>query len=119
MTIDREDIHLLTPGGQRIPLATQRAWSQDRGLIRLLQQNAQTVRQSTRFYFNKPYGPAFRFFTSGFNTSNDRLYANKTYVLSGNLYFSSPADAWEDGTYSLVFEVAEEGARAVLPIILE
>ena len=42
-----------------------------------------------------------------------------SYRLSGNLYFSSPADAWEDGTYSLVFEVAEKGARAVLPIILE
>ncbi len=120
MTIDREDIHLLTPGGGRVPLATQRAWSQDRGQIQMLIQQTRPLYHPILSYFNRPSGPSFNFFTSpGGRVSTDVIYANRSYRLSGDLYFSSPVGAWEDGTYSLVFEVAEKGARAVLPIILE
>ncbi len=118
--IDREDIHLLTPGGGRVPLATQRAWSQDRGQIQMLIQQALPLYHPILSYFNRPSGPSFNFFTSpGGSVSTDFIYANWSYRSSGDLYFASPTQTWEDGTYSLVFEVAEKGARAVLPIILE
>ena len=118
--IDREDIHLLTPGGGRVPLATQRAWSQDRGQIQMLIQQAQPLYHPILSYFNRQSGPSFNFFTSpGGTVSTDFIDANWSYRSSGDLYFASPAGAWEDGTYSLVFEVTEKGARAVLPIILE
>jgi hypothetical protein len=43
--------------------------------------------------------------------------SDKDHVVTGDLFFESPTGLWASGTYSLIIE--REGARAVLPIVLE
>ncbi len=118
--IDRKDIYLLTPDGRRVPLATQRAWSRDHQLVRPIMLQARSTRHGIRSYFKESTGRNFRFFVPPFGgTAYPFFNANQWRTSWGDLFFTSPTGAWDAGTYSLVFENAEEDARAVLPIDLE
>ena len=126
--IDREDIYLLTPSGQRVELPTQRAWRKDHQQIRLLRNEARTMGHPLRDYFTKSDVRDFRFFAlkpvgpgtgRDFFISYDFFDANRYRLEMGDLYFASPTDTWDKGTYALVFEVEEKDIRAVLPIHLE
>ncbi len=120
MRIDRDDVHLLTPAGRRVELATQRAWSQDHQRVRPILQNARTTRHGIGGYFTEGGSRNFQFFASPFGgLSYDFFDADQFRIGWGDLFFASPTGAWDDGTYSLVVEVEEEDARAVLPIDLE
>lgn len=120
MRIDREDIYLLTPGGRRVELATQRAWSQDHQRVRPLIQNARTTRHGIGGYFTESGSRNFQFFVLPFGgISYDFFDADQFRIQWGDLFFASPTGAWDEGTHSLIVEVPKSNARAVLPIDLE
>ena len=120
MRIDREDIYLLTPDGRRVELPTQRVWSQDHQRVRPLIQNARVTRHGIGSYFQLVNSRNFQFFVLPFDgISYDFFDANDFHIGWGDLFFASPTGAWGEGTHSLIFEIAEKGALAVLPIDLD
>ena len=119
MTIERDDITLLTPEGRTVPLASQRAFMQDHQRTRPLVQNAVTTRHGIGAYFPNREGEAFRFFTLKLENGivRDFFDINTQRTSWGDLFFASPTGSWDDGTYSLMVE--GDNALAVLPIDLE
>ena len=120
MRIDRDDIYLLTPDDRRIELATQRSWSQDHQRVRPIIQSARTTRHGIGGYFTERGSRNFQFFVLPFDgISRDFFDADRFKIGWGDLFFASPTGSWSEGTYSLVVEVEEKDARAVLPIDLD
>lgn len=119
MTIERDDIHLVRPDGREIPLASQRAFSQDHQRIRPLVQAARSTRHGIGAYIVRHRGRQFRFFVDPFDGIADKLFDTDQHrVAWGDLFFASPTGSWEAGTYSLVVDGGDD-RRATLPIDLE
>lgn len=119
MRIDREDITLITPDGQAVPVATQRAFRQDHPRTQMLVQNARTARHGIGAYFTVPESRNFQFFVMPADgIAYDFFYVNRWRIGWGDVFFASPTGAWAAGTYTLVVQ-GEDEAQAMLPIDLE
>jgi hypothetical protein len=105
--------------GREVPVASQRDFSVDHPRTRALVQNASTQRHGLRSYFKNPDNRNFRFFVQPFDgLAYDFFDVTDWQIGWGDLFFASPAGAWEEDTYSLVVNGAD-GTRAMLPIELE
>lgn len=119
MRIDREDIFLRDPDGREIPLPPHEVYRQDRRRVVTLRQNSSLMRHDILSYINRPAESSpFRFLVEPGHGIRDRFFeVDRWRVAWGDLYFASPTDAWDAGTYSLVIN-GEDGTQAVLPIKL-
>jgi hypothetical protein len=119
LVIDRENITLVTPSGERvITLASQQRFASDVSRIRPVVQNAYNVRHDVLSYFlERRRIEPMRIFALDSGAVHTNFVTDKDHVATGDLFFESPTGLWESGTYSLIVE--REGARAVLPIVLE
>ena len=123
--IKNGDITLVMPDGRSVAVAvaSQRAFSQDVQRTRLLVQNARLTRHlagRTSGYFLGRRSERFQWFVvtpfEGIVTDFFDVDVHRT--ACGDLYFASLTGSWEEGTYSLVVQGADE-TRAVLPIDLD
>jgi hypothetical protein len=119
MTIDRQNITLVTPGGGRVvTLASQERFAQDVNRVKTLLQNASVTRHNVLSYFNqRSGGERMRLFALNSGPVLTNFVTDEHHVAVGDLFFESPTGRWDEGVYSLVIE--KDGARAVLPIELE
>jgi len=119
LVVRRDEVELVTPTGDVVPLAGQRRWGADSARARRLLQQARTTRHQVTSYFRGTRGvEAIRFFgrpESG-DTAIDLAQAAPEEVLLGDLLFESPTGAWARGTYALV--IRHDGGTASLPIDL-
>lgn len=119
LVVRRDQVELVTPTGDIVPLAAQRRWGADSARARGLLQQARTTRHQVTSYFRGTRGvEAIRFFgrpESG-ETANDLAQAAPEEVLLGDLLFESPTGAWARGTHALV--IRHDGGTASLPIDL-
>ena len=116
----RDRIELVTPAGDRVPLAGQRAWGQDSERARRLLQDAQPARHQVQSYFRQiaDHEP-LRFFgrpESG-QTVFDEVSTSFDRVLIGDLLFESPTGAWARGRHVLIVRLDGDGV-VQLPIDL-
>lgn len=118
MTIDRQSITLVTPGGRRVALSTQERFVSDVNRVNTVVQNASVTRHNVLSYFNQRSGrEGMRLFALPGGTVLTNFVTDEHHVAVGDLFFESPTGRWEPGVYSLVIE--RDGARAVLPIELD
>jgi hypothetical protein len=141
MKIYPEDISLRHPDGREMPLPPQQLYREDRERVLPLRQNASQTRQNILGFINRPLPRAFstsrfpsvrvrggvpapaqsrpfRFFVEpGDGIIESFFEVDQWRVAWGDLFFSSPTDMWDAGTYALVIN-GEDGAQAVLPINL-
>jgi hypothetical protein len=118
MTIDRENIVLVTAAGRRVPLATQERFAADVNRVTTLVQNASVTRHNVLSYFNQRSGrERMRLFALRSGPVLTNFVTDEHHVAVGDLFFESPTGLWEPGVYSFVVE--RDGARAVLPIELK
>ena len=112
----RDRITLVTPAGDVVPLAAQRAWGDDAQRARQLLQEAQPTRHQVASYFNKQIasGQLLRFFgrPEQGQTVFDTVSTSFDRVLLGDLLFESPTGAWARGRHILVVGL-DEGEIAV------
>jgi hypothetical protein len=119
LIIDRENITLVTPSGDRvITLASQERFAADVRRVRPVVQSAWIDRHDVLAYFNqRDWAEDMRLFALNSGPVLTNFVTDKDRVATGDLFFESPTGLWAPGTYSLIIE--REGARAVLPIELE
>ena len=118
MTIDRENIAIVTPAGRKVPLATQERFAADVNRVTTLVQNAAVTRHNVLWYFNQRSGrETMRLFALRSGPVLTNFVTDEHHVAVGDLFFESPTGLWEQGVYSLVVE--RDGVRAVLPIELK
>ena len=106
--LNREDVSLLTPGGERLPLPGQRRLSE--GLdVRWVEQKASASRDPITGYFpNQRLEQRIPFFTyPGGPVVQDEIGGGHTMLSRGDLFFESPAGAWKPGRYTLVLKNKE------------
>ncbi len=114
----RDQISVLRPDEQRVPLATQQVFIDDQQELTQLLQNAAIWRRPLDSYFRTRPQPTIRFFSApGRAIVHDSAVSNLDEVAAGDLFFKSPAGRWDAGTYRLVLN--HEKAKAELPIRLE
>jgi hypothetical protein len=118
MTIDRQNITLVTPGKRTVPLATQERFAEDVNRVTTLLQNASVTRHNVLSYFNqRNRAERMRLFATRSRPVLTNFVTDVHHVAVGDLFFESPTGSWEPGVYSFIVE--REGVRAVLPIELE
>jgi hypothetical protein len=118
--LERDRITLVTPAGDVVPLAAQRAWGEDSARARQLLQEAQPTRHQVSSYFRKQIvsPERLRFFgrPEQGQTVFDSVSASFDRVLLGDLLFESPTGAWARGRHVLVVDIDE--GEVALPIDL-
>jgi hypothetical protein len=118
--LERDRITLVTPAGDVVPLAAQRAWGADSSRARQLLQEAQPTRHQVSSYFRKQIASSspLRFFgrPEQGQTVFDSVSTSFDQVLLGDLLFESPTGAWARGRHVLV--VAVDEGEVALPIDL-
>jgi hypothetical protein len=119
LVIDRENITLVTPTGERaITLASQQRFAGDPSRVNPVVQSAWVHRHDVLSYFNeKTRIESMKLFALESGAVLTNFVTDKDHVITGDLFFESPTGLWTPGTYSLIIE--REGTRAVLPIVLE
>jgi len=118
LTIDRQNISLVTPEGRVVSLPSQARFARDVSRVRPVVQNAWVTRHDVLSYFNqRDWQESMRLFALDSGTVLTNFVTDKDHVAVGDLFFDAPTGSWGPGTYSLVIE--RDGARAVLPIELD
>lgn len=103
--LNREDVSLLTPAGERLPLPGQKRLGE--GLdVRWAEQKASVARDPITGYFpNQRREQRIPFFTyPGGPVVLDEIGGGPTYLTRGDLYFETPSGTWKPGRYTLVLE---------------
>jgi len=114
--IQRRDFKIVTPEKREIAMASQQQYLDDARQITSLQQNARIWKRPLDVYFTDPPLEPFRFFAlPGQGTVVDEIVVGEYGASSVSLYFTTPGDHWEKGTYRLVIDGR---ARAAMPIEL-
>ena len=115
----RDRIELVTPDGDVVPLAAQRAWGEDSTRARQLLQEAEPARHQVRSYFRQIADQEpLRFFgrPEQGQTVFDQVSVSFDRILLGDLLFASPRGAWTRGRHVLVVRLEDEVVQ--LPIDL-
>ena len=103
--LNREDVSLLIPGGERLPLPGQRRLAE--GLdVRWVEQKASVSRDPITGYFpNQRLEQRIPFFTyPGGPVVQDEIGGGYTMLSRGDLFFEAPAGGWKPGRYTLVLK---------------
>ena len=103
--LNREDVSLLTPGGERLPLPGQKRLGEGMD-VRWVEQKASVARDPITGYFpNQRLEQRIPFFTvPGGPVVQDEIGGGYTMLSRGDLFFESPAGAWKPGRYTLVLK---------------
>ena len=104
--LDREDVSLLTPGGERIPLPGQKRLAEGLKDVRWFVQRSSVARDPLTGYFSRPtYQQRLPFFAiPGEQVVLDEIGGGPSMLTIGDLFFESPAGAWKPGKYVLVLK---------------
>lgn len=105
INLNREDVSLLTPTGERIPLPGQKRLAE--GLdVRWAEQKASVARDPVTGYFpSQRLEQAIPFFTyPGGPVVLDEIGGGPTMLTRGDIFFESPAGSWKPGAYTLVLK---------------
>jgi hypothetical protein len=119
LTLHRKNIKLVTPGGRELPIASQEALLADPARITSLQQNAKIFRRQLDTYFSqRGHVEQLRFYSFPVGrVAFDEAIVDNDRVTTGELFFKTPEERWQEGTYRLVID--HEKAKAALPISLQ
>lgn len=117
IAVHRNEIVLIQPDEQIVPLATQPQFLDDQPTLTALNQNAAVFDRALYSYFTAPVNRTINFFSKPGGTVSDSFVTNLDDVASGNLLFKSPKGSWQAGTYRLVLTHGQ--AMAELPINLD
>ena len=117
IAIDRNQISLLTPKEEVVPVATQRQFLEDHEAINQLLQSATVSRRPIGLYFTTRLQPTIRFFAFPGSVVHDTFVTNRDEAAGGDVLFKSPQGRWEAGTY--ILRINHPEAQAQLPIELE
>ncbi|HYN42294.1 MAG TPA: hypothetical protein VE129_10985 [Thermoanaerobaculia bacterium] len=103
--LNREDVSLLTPAGEKLPLPGQKRLGE--GIdVRWVQQKASVSRDPITGYFpNQRLEQRIPFFTyPGGPVVLDEIGGGPTMLSRGDIFFESPVGAWKPGRYTLVLK---------------
>lgn len=102
--LNREDVSLLTPGGERLPLPGQRRLAEGLKDVRWVLQKASVSRDPITGYFpNQTLEQRIPFFAiPGEQLVLDEIGGGFSMISRGDLFFEAPAGVWKPGLYTLV-----------------
>lgn len=106
VNLNREDVALLGPDGERIPLPGQKRFAEGvRNPLQLVQR-ASVARDPLDNYFSRPTRlESLRFFTvPGGPVVEDETSGGPSSLIRGDLYFEAPTGVWKPGSYTLVLK---------------
>lgn len=103
--LNREDVSLLIPGGERLPLPGQKRLGQELD-VRWVEQKASVSREPITGYFpNQRLEQRIPFFTyPGGPVVQDEIGGGYTMLSRGDLFFEAPTGGWKPGRYTLVLK---------------
>ena len=104
--LNREDVSLLTPGGERLPLPGQKRLAESATDVRWVVQKASVARDPITGYFpNQTREQRIPFFAiPGEQIVQDEIGGGVSTLSRGDLFFEAPTGAWKPGLYTLVLE---------------
>lgn len=106
VNLNREDVALLGPDGERIPLPGQKRFAE--GVRDPLQvvRRASVARDPLDNYFSRPTQfESLRFFTvPGGSVVQDEASGGPSWLIQGDLFFEAPTGVWKPGNYTLVLK---------------
>jgi len=115
--IHRREFKIVSAEKREIALASQQQYLEDAQKITSLQQNARIWKRPLDVYFTDPPLMPFRFFAlPGDGTVVDEMVVGEYGASPVSLYFATPGDHWEKGTYQLVIDGGR--VHASLPLEL-
>ncbi len=103
--LNREDVSLLTPSGEKFPLPGQKRLAEAID-VRWVLQKASVARDPITGYFpNQRLEQAIPFFTyAGGPVVLDEIGGGPTMLSRGDIFFEAPTGAWKPGRYTLVLK---------------
>ena len=106
VNLNREDVALLGPDGERIPLPGQKRFSEGVRDPLALVKRASVARDPLDNYFSRPTQlESLRFFTvPGGSVVQDEVSGGPSWLIQGDLYFEAPTGAWKPGSYTLALK---------------
>ena len=106
VNLDREDVSLLTPIGERIPLPGQKRLAEGLKDVRWFLQRSSVARDPLTGYFpRQTMQRRLPFFAiPGEQTVVDEMGGGPSMLIIGDLFFESPTGAWKPGKYVLVLK---------------
>lgn len=104
VNLHREDVALIAPGGERIPLPSQKRLAEGFKDVRWALQKASVARDPVADYFSRPtlLEPLRFFAVPSEGIVRDEVAGGPTYLIQGDLFFEAPAGVWKPGAYTLV-----------------
>lgn len=106
LDLDREDVSLLTPGGERLSLPGQKRLAEGLKDVRWFLQRASVARDPLTGYFPRPdLERRLPFFgIPGEQIVQDEVGGGHSMLIRGDLFFEAPAGSWKPGRYTLVLK---------------
>lgn len=116
--LDREDVSLLTPGGERLPLPGQKRLAEGLRDVRWVLEKASVSREPVVDYFPRAWREQrLPFFTvPGENIVQNVIGGSPELLTHGDLFFEAPAGVWKPGRYTL--ELKNKTMDVELPFTL-
>lgn len=104
--LNREDVSLLTPAGERLPLPSQKRLAEGLKDVRWVEQKASVSRDPITGYFpSQQLEQRIPFFAiPGEQIVLDEIGGGYTMLSRGDLFFEAPAGVWKPGRYTLVLK---------------
>jgi len=104
--LNREDVSLLTPSGERLGLPGQKRFVGGVKDPRWLLQKAVVAREPVADYFpRQTLEQRLPFFAvPGEQLVQDQIAAGPTFIIHGDLFFEAPTGVWKPGRYTLVLK---------------
>ena len=104
--LHREDVYLLTPGAESLPLPGQKRLSEGFRDVRWVLQKASVSRDPIAGYFSRvTLEQRLPFFTiPGEHIVQDAIGGGPNLLTIGDLFFEAPAGGWKPGLYTLILK---------------
>jgi hypothetical protein len=106
VNLNREDVSLLTPIGERLALPGQKRLAEGLKDVRWVIQKASVAREPVADYFSRQtLEQRLPFFAiPGEQIVLDEIGGGPTFLTRGDLFFEAPTGGWKPGRYALVLE---------------
>jgi hypothetical protein len=106
VNLNREDVSLLTPSGERLDLPSQRRLAEGFKDVRWVLQKATVSREPVTDYFSHQtrYQRLPFFAVPGEQIVRNEVAGGHSYLTQGDLFFEAPAGTWKPGRYALVLK---------------
>ena len=104
--LNREDVSLLTPSGERLALPGQKRMAEGVKDVRWVLQKASVARDPLNGYFSRQtIEQRLPFFAiPGEQIVQNEIGGGPTRLTRGDLFFESPSGVWKPGRYTLVLK---------------